>query len=325
MRVRSQSEMTMVSQPCLDAIPASWDFVRLKSIAAVTPSNVDKLSVDGQTRVRLCNYTDVYYNNDITNAVDFMGATASTDQIERFQLRKGDVLITKDSEDRNDIAVPAHVPDDLPGVLCGYHLALLRPTNGFLGSFLRYLLDSRYARSEFSTRANGLTRYGLGVYPIKNFLVPLPSQTEQQAIADFLDRETAKIDTLIAKQEELIKLLEEKRQAVISHAVTKGLDPNAKMKDSGVPWLGEVPEGWEVKKLKWVISFQRGHDLPTQLRKDGSVPLVSSAGIIDKVAKPVVLGPGIVTGRYGTIGEFYLIEEDYWPLKEVGPLFRTVC
>ncbi|GIB55641.1 restriction endonuclease subunit S [Vibrio cholerae] len=88
-----------------------------------------------------------------------------------------------------------------------------------------------------------------------NIEMPCPSFEEQQKIASFLDHETAKIDTLIAKQEMLIELLKEKRQAVISHAVTKGLNPNAPMKDSGVEWLGEVPEHWVVSSIKYLSSF----------------------------------------------------------------------
>jgi type I restriction enzyme S subunit len=89
-------------------------------------------------------------------------------------------------------------------------------------------------------------------------LVCAPSEQEQIAIAAFLDRETTKIDTLIAEQEQLIALLKEKRQAVISHVVTKGLDPNVKMKDSGIEWLGEVPGHWEVLPLKYFASFSGG-------------------------------------------------------------------
>lgn len=86
----------------------------------------------------------------------------------------------------------------------------------------------------------------------------IPSDYEQQKIANFLDHETAKIDTLIAKQEKLIELLKEKRQAVISHAVTKGLNPNALMKDSGVEWLGEVPEHWVIKSYRYACKIYRG-------------------------------------------------------------------
>ncbi|MEN9936835.1 MAG: type restriction/modification system, specificity subunit [Chloroflexota bacterium] len=95
-----------------------------------------------------------------------------------------------------------------------------------------------------------LGRWRLPTDEFNNFELPFPPLPEQRAIAAFLDAETARTDTLIAKQEELIALLEEKRRAVISHAVTKGLNADAPMKDSGVPWLGEVPAHWEVKRIK---------------------------------------------------------------------------
>ncbi len=145
--------------------------------------------------------------------------------------------------------------------------------------------------------------------------LPLPSPSEQTQIANFLDYETAKIDTLIEKQQQLISLLKEKRQAVISHAVTKGLNPDAPMRDSGVEWLGEVPAHWEVAPLKRVIVLQRGHDLPAEARRDGNYPVVSSAGPIGTHIDFKCKGPGIVTGRYGTIGEFYYVPTEFWPLN----------
>ena len=142
-----------------------------------------------------------------------------------------------------------------------------------------------------------------------------PPMSEQRAIAAFLDRETAKIDALVAKKERLIELLQEKRTALISDAVTKGLDPDVPLKDSGVEWLGEIPAHWEVKQLRWAITFQRGHDLPSDDREEGDVPVVSSSGISSMHSKAVAKAPGIVTGRYGTIGQFYLINQSYWPLN----------
>lgn len=99
---------------------------------------------------------------------------------------------------------------------------------------------------------------GLSVELISNIGVPYPPLNEQSAIAAFLDRETAKIDALIAEQEKLLALLTEKRQATISHAVTKGLNPDAPMKDSGVEWLGEVPGHWEIKQLRHIARIVRG-------------------------------------------------------------------
>src|SRR4051812_31824421 len=100
---------------------------RLKHIATVRISNVDKKSIEGDTPVRLCNYTDVYYRDRITRNSEFMRATATPDQRTTFALRRGDVLLTKDSETADDIGVSSYVADDLPDVLCGYHLALIRP------------------------------------------------------------------------------------------------------------------------------------------------------------------------------------------------------
>lgn len=234
----------------LGEVPEHWDVKKLKFLATTQPSNVDKKSSPNQTPVFLCNYTDVYYNEEITPDISFMKATATADQINKFSLLQGDIIITKDSEDPNDIAIPAFVPKDLDGVVCGYHLTMIRSFSENSGAYIKRIFDSAYARSLFATRANGLTRYGLGVYALDNAIFPSPPLKEQTAIANFLDRETAKIDTLITKQQELIKLLQEKRQAVISHAVTKGLNPDAPMKDSGVEWLGEVPEHWTTIQIR---------------------------------------------------------------------------
>lgn len=150
---------------------------------------------------------------------------------------------------------------------------------------------------------------------IKDFRAGLPSISEQQTIARFLDFKTAQIDALIAKKKALLDKLAEKRTALISHAVTKGLDPSVAMKDSKVDWIGKVPIHWQVLQLKFAITFQRGHDLPSDDRVEGEVPLVSSSGISSSHDSSIAKGPGIVTGRYGTIGKFTYVEPDYWPLN----------
>lgn len=262
----------------LGAVPSHWDVRRLKEIAEAFPSNVDKKAYENDEPIRLCNYTDVYYNDKITSGMSFMEATATQEQIDRFSLRSGDVIITKDSESADDIAIAAFVPDDLPGVVCGYHLSMVRARAANSGAFLKRYFDSPFAKANFAVRANGLTRVGLGQYAVDNVPVPCPPIDEQLVIAAFLDRETARIDALIEEQERLIALLKEKRQAVISHAVTKGLDPTAPMKDSGVEWLREVPAHWEVMPLKYLVNLQSG-GTPSKERLDfwdGSIPWVSA-------------------------------------------------
>ena len=145
--------------------------------------------------------------------------------------------------------------------------------------------------------------------------MPTPSHEEQIQVISAVDRETARIDALITKKTRFIELLKEKRQALITHAVTKGLDPNVAMKDSGVEWIGVVPAHWSVAILKRFVVFQRGHDLPSDTRVEGTVPVVSSGGYSGTHNVAIAKAPGIVTGRYGSLGEFTFVEEDYWPLN----------
>lgn len=237
----------------LGTIPDHWVSVKVKFEADIELSNVDKHSVEGEPPVKLCNYLDVYRNDFITDKIEFMDATATDEQIRRLSIMKGDVIITKDSEDPSDIGIPALVKNDLPGVVCGYHLAVIRPRKHLLGSYLHRCFSSTMIESYFETQAVGMTRYALGKSSINDIPIPLPPILEQQLIANFLDRETSRIDNLIQEQKDLIELLKEKRQALISNAVTKGLNPNAKTKNSGVEWIGEIPEHWNVKKLKHLI------------------------------------------------------------------------
>lgn len=236
----------------LGEIPAHWNVRRLKSMASVRLSNVDKKTVAGQAPVKLCNYVDVYYNEFITAGLEFMNATATPEQVRRFMLRSGDVLITKDSESWNDIAVPAVVIEELTDVVCGYHLAHIKPRSGLDGRFLACQFSAIGTRDQFHLAANGITRFGLGGNEIRNGLFPIAPIEEQRAIADFLDRETAKIDRLVDQKERLVELLGEKRSAYIARAVTRGLAPNVTMKDSGVEWLGRIPAHWKILQGRYL-------------------------------------------------------------------------
>jgi len=242
----------------LREIPTQWEVLRLKTFALVQLSNVNKKSEEGQIAVRLCNYLDVYNNERISDNLNFMNATATPDQVRRFSLHRGDVLITKDSESWTDIAVPAVVSDDLEGVLCGYHLAHIKPVTKVSGAFLSRAFSAVGTRDQFYIVANGITRFGLGSDGIRTGLFAIPPISEQMIIASFLDRETEKIDALVAKNERLIELLQEKRTAVIARAVTQGLDPNVPVKNSGIEWLGEIPAHWMVKKVKRLCLVRRG-------------------------------------------------------------------
>jgi type I restriction enzyme S subunit len=137
---------------------------------------------------------------------------------------------------------------------------------------------------------------------IKNIVVSLPYPEEQEQIAEFVDRETNRIDTLIAKKQHQLELLEEKRNALITHAVTKGLDPNVKMKDSGVEWLGEVPEHWKVMKLKRIASLRSGHSInSTDIDINGPYPVFGGNGIRGYSSEYTHEGDFVLIGRQGAL------------------------
>jgi type I restriction enzyme S subunit len=147
---------------------------------------------------------------------------------------------------------------------------------------------------------------------VKDFRHPIPNLETQVLIARFLDRETARIDALIEKKQRQIELLQEKRAALISHAVTKGLDPNVKMKHSNIEWFGEIPDHWQILRLKYVLVLFRGFDLPSEKFGNGEYPVCASNGIIGYHDKYTVRGPSITVGRSGSVGEVNYVEGDFW-------------
>ena len=233
----------------LGIMPEHWYVRRLCTVAEMRVSHVDKHTKDGEIPVRLCNYVDVYKNNRITQQLTFMLATASEDEVEKFRLHQNDVVITKDSETWDDIGVPALVTEPSNDLISGYHLAILRPRADTLGPFLFWALQSKPISYQFHVEAKGVTRYGLAHNGIQSVSLPVPPLEEQAAIVRYLDNTDQQIQRYIAGKERLIALLEEERQALVHQAVTRGLDPSVRLKDSGVEWLGDVPEHWGSVKL----------------------------------------------------------------------------
>ncbi|HCC8381326.1 restriction endonuclease subunit S [Acinetobacter baumannii] len=213
-------------------------------------------------------------------------------------------------------------------------LAVINSSDEKLGKYIFYCLQSYELQLQCDVFSNSNTQKNLGMTTIDNLSFPYPSFNEAQTISHFLDHETAKIDTLIAKQEKLIELLKEKRQAVISHAVAKGLDPNIAMKDSGVEWLGDVPEHWVVTKFGFHtlkigsgktpkggaeiyqdegVLFIRSQNVYNDgLRVDGSESTYISEAIHDDMSTSKVYSGDIllnITG--GSIGRSCLVPDEF--------------
>ncbi len=150
---------------------------------------------------------------------------------------------------------------------------------------------------------------------LNTFDVAYPEIDEQKSIVDFLDRETAKIDEMVAKKQKMMELLKEKRQALITHTVTRGLNPKAKMKPSGIDWLGNIPAAWEVKRLKYVALLGYGSSLPEEKRNDaGEIPVYGSNGLIGYHDQYITKKPVIVVGRKGSYGKLTWVDTECFPV-----------
>ena len=205
-------------------LPAHWGTQPMVTLARVLTSTVDKKAYPGELRVKLCNYTDVYYSEVIRSDDGFMEATATPEQIMKFGVREGDVPFTKDSESSQDIGISSYVSRDLPGVVYGYHLGIYRPSDRRRSKYIKYLLDTAYVKDYFVRRTPGVTRVGLGQNVIRYLRAPVPPVDESMAIVAEIDRVVGRIDSGIALAREAIRLATERRAALISAAVTGKTD-----------------------------------------------------------------------------------------------------
>ncbi|MDX2229770.1 MAG: restriction endonuclease subunit S [Leptolyngbyaceae cyanobacterium bins.349] len=245
-------------------IPSHWKFKRLKHI--VGNSNVkfsDK--PENLPYVGLENIESKTGRLLLENPVEEVESTVSL-----FQ--KGDLLFGKLRPYLAKVAYP-----NFSGV-CTTELLILKPSHNSYGKFLCYQLLA----DGFIDLVNSLT-YGtkmprVNAEQVCDLVVPLPPLEEQKSIAHFLDQATAEIDQIIDQQQQLIALLEEERTTVISHAVTKGLDPSVPMKDSGVEWLGEIPQHWEIGRLKYFWKVVDCKHRTAEYFREG-IPIVSTTEV----------------------------------------------
>ena len=213
-------------------IPKHWEFVRFKRVLVEKKKTSNSKLNAGSISFG----TVIYKNNE----------SISPETKKSYQeVLSGEFLVNPLNMNYDLLSLRTALSSIDVVVSTGY--IVLNVTNDLRKSYTKWLLQE-FDVAHMKTLGSGV-RQTINFNDIGNSFFYKPTCNEQQKIANFLDHETAKIDTLIEKQQQLIKLLKEKRQAVISHAVTKGLNPNAPMRDSGVEWLGEVPEHWEVGKL----------------------------------------------------------------------------
>ncbi|MDO9176779.1 MAG: restriction endonuclease subunit S [Agitococcus sp.] len=232
----------------LGEVPQGWDLKPIKTISTINDEVLPE-STAGDFELNYVDIGSVSLDAGIekTEAFCFKDAPSRA----RRLVKHGDIVV---STVRTYLKAIAAIKNPIENMIVSTGFAVIRPKpDVYISHFAKYSLQSLNFVDEVISRSTGISYPAINATDLIRIRIPVPSIAEQTTIAAFLDCETAKIDNLINKQKKLIELLKEKRQAVISTAVTKGLNPHAPMKESGVEWLGKVPEHWEVKPLKTVI------------------------------------------------------------------------
>ena len=266
---------------------------KLGDIATVEISGVDKKMKDGEKKIRLCNFVDVYYNWAITTVRydSFMFATANTKEISRFQLKKGQVALTKDSETRDDIGISTYIADDFDDVILGYHCALITPNRDVLdGSYLNALLHTEYAKKYFAFNASGSgQRYALSVEVLNSFPVPRIPLREQQRIGEIFSA----LDKKIELNRRINQNLEAMAKQLYDYWFVQFDFPN----EEGKPYKSSGGEMVWNEKLKRFIP--RGWESST-LGNECQMYQPKTLGLseLDEFAKYKVYGANGIIGKY---------------------------
>lgn len=284
-------------------VPEHWDIVRLKNVSKIVSGATPKSSVsanwDGNINwVTPAEFGDEMYIGESVRKITKTGlqsCAASLVPIGSIILSNrapiGSLGISKVELSTNQgckSIIPTHI-------------------NNY---FLYFLMTLQ--KENLNVLGNGTTFRELATPSLRNYKIPFPPREEQDKIASHLYFENEKITNFIKTKQRFIELLKEQRQSIITNAVTKGTDEKAKMKESGIDWIGKLPEHWEVRRFKNVCVLQRGHDLPKEQFKEGEFPVFGSNGIIGYHKEFTTKAPCITIGRSGSVGEINFIEKDFW-------------
>ena len=316
---------------------------KLGEIATVEISGVDKKNKDGEIPVKLCNFVDVYYKWAITSDLEqkFMEATARTNEIERFKLKRGQVALTKDSETRLDIGIATYIADDFDNVILGYHNALIAPNPEKLsGKYLNALLHTDYARTYFANNASGSgQRYALSVDALNNFPVPLIPLVEQERIGDIF----SSIDQKIALNRAINDNLEAMAKQLYDYWFVQFDFPNEEgkpYKSSGgkMVWnenlKREIPEGWDCMCIGDYAKCKGGYAFKSKDFTSKGTPVIKIGNIQEDYTLNMVDSQCIndfdnslfIARKYdlviamtgATIGKFAISPKEYLVNQRVG-------
>lgn len=261
-------------------IPNNWECIRLGMLGVFSSSGIDKKTNDNETSVRMVNYTDIIqsrkYNPIQTGEKEYMVVSTPVSKLNEHRLIKGDMVFIPSSETKEDLGYSSLIDFDENDIVYSYHILRYRTHKNIHHFFKKYLINHHSVLNQFSRESKGTTRQIIGRNVFNNVRVVLPPLQEQEQIVNYLDEKTTIIDKLISTKQRKVELLKEQRTTLINQVITKGLNPNVKMKDSGVEWIGDIPEGWNLISIKHLVSTKitdGPHETPIFV--DNGVPFLS--------------------------------------------------
>ncbi|EKT0445249.1 restriction endonuclease subunit S [Campylobacter upsaliensis] len=288
----------------LGEIPQSWENVSIRS--CFTESN-QRCNTDSYPLLSVTIANGIIYQDNIENKKDISNDDKSNYKIvplnavayNKMRMWQGAVGVNTLT---TGIVSPAYI--------------VAIPNEKILPNFVSYLFKSKIMIGEFDKNSYGLCldMNNLRYDDFRNIKIPLPPLQEQKEIAEFLDSKCEKIQNYIDKKQKLITLLQEKKQALINEAVTKGLNPNIESKNSGIEYLGLIPHHWEVRRMKFMASIHNGREQTEIADENGIYPIYGSGGILGKSMYFIYDKPSVLLGRKGTIDKPLFVEEPFWTI-----------
>ena len=292
------------------SVPVHWTTVPMCAVATIKSiSNCENEPL-----------LSVYLDKGVIrfDEVDAKRTNATSNDLSKYQLvEPGDFVLNNQQAWRGSVGVSAHRGIVSPAYLVLSLSSIINP------SFGNYLFRDGSAVAHYLISSKGVGTIQRNLYwpQLKRTPVILPQLHEQTLIAKFLDQKTAQIDEAIAIKEQQIKLLQERKQIIIQKAVTQGLDPNLPMKDSGVEWIGQIPEHWEVKKIKMLTHIKNGIDYK-HVESDSGYPVYGSGGQFTFSSRYLHSGEAVLLGRKGTIDKPIYVNGPFWT---VDTMFYAIC
>lgn len=288
----------------LGQIPKEWSVGKVKEIFSLSK---EKISGSAETNILSLTQKGIK-PRDISSNEGQIAATYEG----YMHILKGDIVLNP-----MDLITGFVDSSKLEGIISPAYTVIRKRNKNINSQFYNYFFQKHYYEKIFSPFGVGVSidhRWTLKDNTLLNFPIIKLDLAKQQQMATFLDQKLSFIDQIIEKKKKLIELLKEKRTAVINQAVTKGLDPKVELVDSGIDWIGQIPKGWRVVKLKYLAKFEYGESLSDDLRKEGTVKVYGSNGKVGFHDKANSLRPVIVIGRKGSYGAVNYSEDNVFAI-----------